>query len=166
VQGVTLYLELVDLANDAVGEKQLKSVKDGVTAAEWVEVTDSPASATHIVVSNMRRADALHLKAPHAELCSVLWLCASLEANRPLVPAAHPLYRPFRDQAVPGTAAGVACISGFLGLRRRLAILLLKCMGYIVDLTYREDAREGTATTTLLLVNDLNDTGMKLEAAR
>jgi len=129
---------------------------------------DSPDVATHIVVHNNQQADITDLIESPAEVCSLVWFFACMQANKPLSPDLHPLYRPFPASAIPGAIDyGEVTISGFSNVNRLAASTLIQAAGFkfnrVMNLLVPGHT---TAQSALLIAQNVDAASQKTDAAR
>jgi len=129
--------------------------------------TDSPHIATHIVVHNMQQGNIADLIQTPAELCSLVWFFACIEANKPLSPDLHSLYRPFPSPSIPGaTNYGEVTISGFANINRLAASTLIQAAGFRFNRVMNLLVAGNTTQSALLIAKDVDATSDKTRAAR
>ncbi|KAG7673972.1 hypothetical protein Ndes2526B_g02552 [Nannochloris sp. 'desiccata'] len=128
---------------------------------------DSPDIATHIVVHNMQQDTIPDFKQLHAELCSLVWFFACIQANKPVSPDTHPLYRPFPAHAIPGAADyGEVTISGFSNVNRLAASTLIQAGGFKYNRVMNLLVPGNTIQSALLIAKNVEAASEKTNAAR
>lgn len=94
---------------------------------------------------------------------STLRACASLISGKLIPMEAHPLYcRP--DRTLPGASDLAACITGFLGIERDIAVVLLESIGMSVP-RINGSLSFNPSATNLLLAKTPNDGSRKIQVA-
>lgn len=165
LQDLEVFLDLSDLVDGDQSGAVSKAVTQVLAALTKAQITlvAEPSEATHVVVSNEQQAKRLTNLKPGTEVCSILWLCASVDAKQPLPINAHPLYKPFKCAALEGADMQAACISGFSSkdFSRRLAVILLRAMGFLPVLALSLEQ-----LPAVLVVADVSEDSDKIGAAR
>lgn len=113
---------------------------------------------THVVQQHVHQP--LRGACAHAKRCSVVWVLACCEANE-VLPADHPLYRPFMAKSAPAAGDATVCLTGFVTERRAVVAALLASLGTTVTLRF-----DPSSPPSLLVVHDVCALSPKIAAAR
>ena len=132
-------------------------------------VASSPEEATHISVHHDEQPELHELGDVDAELCSLLWFFACLEAEEPLSPSTQHIYLPFPSARIPGALTfGEVTLTGFTNIDRTAARVLTEAAGltYSGVMNYSLSGTKLPNQTELLLAKDLDLPAAKTDTAR